>query len=619
MENRKLQIGIFIFLLIALPLFVAAVRIASDLRSSADPAEEPKELIISNITDTSVTISWVTSAETTGTINYGTTAEDLTFAGSDYRDETESAQNYNTHYIRLKNLTPDTKYYFEINSGSSTYSNGDTPYEFQTLRFIEDLTTPETLIGSIGTPVTDAIVYAHASNGTTNSIPISVHTTSENFALVKANMREKSSGEPFEFSNAKIYISVTNDDGSRGSTEVVATEQKTSDISISPSGSEYDPALLLAVDDITPTTTPAPTSNPSSTTTTPSYTVNTAELLQRKVSYGGELSNPTVPYSIFLSNISATRLCVNWLTKQATIGSVVYQREGRTQKASIDGRDSLATQSKRYTHKVCIFESDLSEGEKIAFHIYSNNSPFGVNSGLDRYVFAAPEAPASPPSPEALEGNVTKNYTQLANDTNRDVLISGRYEEGSTVSSWVSDFVQTNNTWVIDYGSILDTTLSDYYTSSGATFALYANGEFNSRSNEEVLSNDDVVIMTLNTGLAITSPEHDSTVPNIVRIIGTAQPNTSVDLRINDFQASASAGSSGQWETTFEPTSEGKYEVTASDTTGDVLGLSFQSSNSALPSTAAKDWIPYLIGIGFIFLGLAIKGSIKDKQNSQTY
>ena len=96
----------------------------------ASPEHSPKQVKISNVTDSSFTISWITDQATTGFIRYGpTTSLGTTIA--DERDQLSGdTKNYRTHYVKVRGLTAGTKYYFKIGSGSGgLYDNNGTPFE----------------------------------------------------------------------------------------------------------------------------------------------------------------------------------------------------------------------------------------------------------------------------------------------------------------------------------------------------------------------------------------------------------------------------------------------------------------------------------------------------------
>ena len=103
-------IGIFI-LVFGLAAGVLLVRNQNFFRLGASAEFAPKDVRISNITDSSATVSWITDKETSGFVKWG--------EGQDSLDKTEldelASQSF-THTLTLRNLTPQTTYSFKINS-----------------------------------------------------------------------------------------------------------------------------------------------------------------------------------------------------------------------------------------------------------------------------------------------------------------------------------------------------------------------------------------------------------------------------------------------------------------------------------------------------------------------
>jgi hypothetical protein len=83
---------------------------------------------VTDITDTTATITWVTNTTSNSQVNYGTT----TALGTIVFDNS----TVNNHLLLLQGLTPGTIYYFEVQStdvsGTSTDNNGGAYYSFTT-------------------------------------------------------------------------------------------------------------------------------------------------------------------------------------------------------------------------------------------------------------------------------------------------------------------------------------------------------------------------------------------------------------------------------------------------------------------------------------------------------
>lgn len=93
---------------------------------------EPQKVQITNISDTSFTVSYQTEAPVLGSVRYGINTS-LGQSILDDRDQlVNKAVDHRVHYFTVKNLTPGTKYLFEISSGGETYKNNGELYEVAT-------------------------------------------------------------------------------------------------------------------------------------------------------------------------------------------------------------------------------------------------------------------------------------------------------------------------------------------------------------------------------------------------------------------------------------------------------------------------------------------------------
>ncbi len=101
-------------------------------QSRAGPTQTPHQVRISNVSDTSFTVTYTTEVPILGSIRYG---KDATFGSTalDDRDQQKGTVTaYTTHYITVKNLSPTKKYFFTIISGETVYDNNGQPFDVTT-------------------------------------------------------------------------------------------------------------------------------------------------------------------------------------------------------------------------------------------------------------------------------------------------------------------------------------------------------------------------------------------------------------------------------------------------------------------------------------------------------
>lgn len=134
----------------------------------ASPQTTPKNLKITNVTDTSYTVSWVTDSATVGYVKYGTNATTLTTTVNDDRDQSSGSTGlFKTHHATVRALRPKTAYYFKIGTGTQElYDNNGSAYTVTTVSSISS--QARTVYGDIvlpaGTAAAGALVYVSADN-----------------------------------------------------------------------------------------------------------------------------------------------------------------------------------------------------------------------------------------------------------------------------------------------------------------------------------------------------------------------------------------------------------------------------------------------------------------------
>jgi len=131
--------------------------------SHASPSQDPQDVKIANISDTSFTISYHTSDNVLGSISYGTDAKQTQVVLDDRDTANNASAPHFLHYFTLHNLTPKTTYTFVILSGTGTYQNNGNPYSVTTATTLFQPTKPQVLTGTIvlppSSPSSEAVVY----------------------------------------------------------------------------------------------------------------------------------------------------------------------------------------------------------------------------------------------------------------------------------------------------------------------------------------------------------------------------------------------------------------------------------------------------------------------------
>ena len=117
--------------------------------SHAGPSQDPQDVKIANISDTSFTISYHTADSVLGSISYQSNnkPEQILLDDRDIAAKTSSA--HNIHYFTLHNLSPQTTYSFAIISGTTTYQNNGVPYQATTAQTLSQSPIPHVINGTV--------------------------------------------------------------------------------------------------------------------------------------------------------------------------------------------------------------------------------------------------------------------------------------------------------------------------------------------------------------------------------------------------------------------------------------------------------------------------------------
>ena len=114
---------------------------------------------VTNVRDTSFTVSWSTGVIATGWVNYGTSPA----LGQTAYDDRGAKAIRESHHVTLQGLSPQTTYYFEVVSGATVDDHEGSCYQVTTGPTLE-LPASHSIYGQVFesdgvTPAEGAIVY----------------------------------------------------------------------------------------------------------------------------------------------------------------------------------------------------------------------------------------------------------------------------------------------------------------------------------------------------------------------------------------------------------------------------------------------------------------------------
>lgn len=131
--NKRLpsSLGFFV-LIITLGITIVLSRNTLIFVSKATVGSEPKNIQLSNISDTSFTISYTTDENAISTLAYGKDTAAGTVVLDDRDLQGSKPTEHRVHFFTVKALTPATKYYYILTSGTQIANNNGKPFEITT-------------------------------------------------------------------------------------------------------------------------------------------------------------------------------------------------------------------------------------------------------------------------------------------------------------------------------------------------------------------------------------------------------------------------------------------------------------------------------------------------------
>ncbi len=173
-ERRIPTILGILLLLVSLGSGVFLIQQRVNLFPQASPENTPQEVKVTNLTGASFSVSWMTGAATSGFLRFGETENTNQVANDDRDQLTGQVGNFVTHHVTLKNLKPQTTYYFKINAQNTAFDNAGQPYKVTTAgRSTESTPSSDIASGAVflpgKKPAEGTIIYLTISNMTPQS------------------------------------------------------------------------------------------------------------------------------------------------------------------------------------------------------------------------------------------------------------------------------------------------------------------------------------------------------------------------------------------------------------------------------------------------------------------
>lgn len=233
--------------LLGILLLVIGVAATSELTkngvifvSQASPAHTPENVRITNITDSSFAVSYTTAKAVPGFISFGKDQNPTTTATDDRSPSIDSGAAFSMHHITVKNVSPGTKYFFNITSGPDTFLNNEVLFEVSTAPTTESSSSNLSpingkVITTGGQPPKEALVYVTTDNAQT----LSTITKSDGSYTLSINaLRNKNLNAFLELSATSVLKVLIVGDGAVSNISVL--QKTTNPIPVTTLSQDYD-------------------------------------------------------------------------------------------------------------------------------------------------------------------------------------------------------------------------------------------------------------------------------------------------------------------------------------------------------------------------------------------
>jgi hypothetical protein len=494
---QKRQLKIVIALVLGIPLTIYAVYQGVQYLSRASTEAIPKDVVVTNLTTNSLTVTWFTEVPAEGYIVPVLNGVEQ----SPVRDRRGSGKR-NSHYVELKSLEPNTKYSFVIVSGNNRYSNDNgLDYEFTTAPAIVETPIPNPAHGPIsGVSNDDVIVYISLKNKSAYPVSTTI-PKGGNWLVDLSSLRKISDKKLLRITDDTELVLMAKNTVGRGSI-LEGTYSALFD-----SNGKLNQTLSLQIGDVSDlisslpdeaklgvvATTP-PTNNPPVVTPPTSedqepeeeedddLPIDTNYVIVHDLKWldmtteGNFSSLDSGEDTIVVTNLTDVGFNVVWRSSEKVDGYIKYGTSPTSLTEEVwDIRDGLSSRDTYYSHSVETKRLD-SETEYF-FEVYSGNQKY--NNGGQMYSVKTYPILSTPPPFETKSGAIVN--TSTPGDWILIAKILDDDEMGTSGSSgYVSTIPYDNGDWILTIGGVRSEDGSTYFSFSNSDIlSMYLVGDSN--------------------------------------------------------------------------------------------------------------------------------------------
>ncbi len=483
--HQKRQLTYVILLIVGIPLTIFAVYKGVQLLTNASGDTTPQDVVVTNLTTSSLSISWVTDKAVDGyvvpVLNGTEQNPVLDKRGTGKRQ---------THYVVLKGLEPSTEYFFTIVSDNEKYSKGTLgDYKFTSAQIGEETPVPNPVYGTISGANSDAyLVYALFKDKSV--YPVSSEVPSNgNWIIQLSSFRKISDKSLTRVTDITELIIIARDGlykasilegayselfnaSGRLNEELILEEIDINKVT------SYFPAESILGTVVTPIPDPEPDPKPDPVPTpTPTPTPiptptpqNSTYVVRQDVPWGNLTSGSTIvnanmttgEESILIANLTDINFVIAWRSNVKEQGYVKFGKsKGALDQEINDTRDTLTTKKEYFSHY--IDTGRLEPDTTYYFEVHSGDTVYD-NDGKLYTVTTYPNLSMAP-ALDTREGKVinTPDPSDLVLVFN---LIDNDGAGTSGSSGYLATIPDTDSLWMVVIGDARSSDGSSYFTFS---------------------------------------------------------------------------------------------------------------------------------------------------------
>lgn len=494
-SKRRKDLIIIAILLIGLPIVVFASYQVYQFFIGASIEAKPQNIVLSNLTTSSVTITWTTEVSTTGSVIPMSNGQEM----SPVIDKRGTGKT-KTHYIELESLEPNTSYDFLIVLDNEKYDSADgKSFSFKTAPITAQAPTPNPIHGTVsGASGEDIIVYAMLKDK--SAYPVSaIMPRGGNWIMDLSALRTVKDSSLVSVGPSTNFVLVAVSGLENG-----AVLEGTFSGLFDSNGKLKDVNSLNVAEN---TSLYLPFPKESFLGSTPEELVEEVEVVSPEqerglleedferdyqltkdvewtdiFSSGSTVSSPTGEESVRIVNLTDTGFSVIWISEEREEGYIRYGTSSNALSSqAVDERDGLSSKGEYYVHMAST--SRLLPKTEYFFEIVSGDEIYD-NNGSKYSVTTGPTL-SSPPPFDSASGDIDG----LPN--HGEAVIVAYVEDGDSAgtegrSSEMATIVDDNSRWILSIADVRNSDATSYFEyTSGDVLKLDVVTTFPTDSHEE--------------------------------------------------------------------------------------------------------------------------------------